>query len=77
MILIAREFKSVTDLPLLIQSNAGLPEFRDNQLYYPESPDFMAKKSKDLIQAGVSIVGGCCGTTPDHIRSIRQALKPR
>lgn len=77
MVLIAREFKKLTEIPLIIQSNAGLPELRNNQPYYPETPEFMAEKSKDLIRAGVSIVGGCCGTTPDHIRKIRQTLKPK
>ncbi len=76
MILIAREFSQHTELPLLIQSNAGLPELKSNVPVYPETPEFMAEKSKDLLAAGVSIIGGCCGTTPDHIRAIRTALKP-
>lgn len=77
MILIAREFNQLTPLPLIIQSNAGLPELRNNLPYYPETPGFMAEKSIDLVQAGVSIIGGCCGTTPEHIHEIRKALKPR
>ena len=76
MILIAREFRRSTRLPLLIQSNAGLPELRNNIPCYPETPDFMAEKSRELVKAGVSVIGGCCGTTPDHIRSIRRAIKP-
>ncbi len=76
MILIAREFNQLTPVPLIIQSNAGLPELKNNLLYYPETPGFMAEKSKKLVQAGVSIIGGCCGTTPEHIHEIRKALKP-
>jgi len=76
MILIAREFNQLTPVPLIIQSNAGLPELRNNLPYYPETPGFMAEKSKELVQAGVSIIGGCCGTTPEHIHEIRKALKP-
>lgn len=76
MILISREFRKKTSLPLLIQSNAGLPELKNDVPVYPESPEFMAEKSKDLLAAGVSIIGGCCGTTPDHIRAIRKTLKP-
>jgi 5-methyltetrahydrofolate--homocysteine methyltransferase len=76
MILIAREFKNLTEIPLIIQSNAGLPELRNNLPYYPETPEFMAEKSKDLIQSGISIIGGCCGTTPEHILKIRQTVKP-
>lgn len=74
MILIAREFHARTDLPLLIQSNAGLPESRDGILVFPETPAFFEEKTGELLDAGVSIIGGCCGTTPDHIRAIRRAV---
>jgi 5-methyltetrahydrofolate--homocysteine methyltransferase len=75
MILIAKKYGQFTSLPLLIQANAGLPELKDDVLIYPETPDFMAEKSKELAAAGVSIIGGCCGTTPDHIRAIAQAVR--
>lgn len=74
MIQIAREFREVTDLPIIIQSNAGKPEMKKGKLDYPESPVFFGEKVTDLKQAGVSIIGGCCGTTPEHIRAIRQAV---
>jgi len=74
MIKIAKEFKKYSRLPLIIQSNAGLPEMKDDEVIYPETPEFMAAKSSELAAAGVSIIGGCCGTTPDHIRAIRKAL---
>jgi 5-methyltetrahydrofolate--homocysteine methyltransferase len=72
MIKIAKEFKIRTRLPLIIQSNAGLPEIVDGVLSYPESPDFMAEKARDLVDIGVSIIGGCCGTTPEHIQALRR-----
>lgn len=75
MIKIAREYKEHTDLPVIIQSNAGLPEMRDEGVIYPETPEFMAEKSKLLMAAGVSIIGGCCGTTPEHIKQIAQTVK--
>ncbi len=75
MILIAKEYRKFSTLPLIIQSNAGLPEIRDDVAVYPETPEFMAEKSKELAAVGVSIIGGCCGTSPDHIRAIKQALK--
>lgn len=75
MIKIAAELKKHTLLPIIIQSNAGLPEVHDGHTVYPETPEFMAEKSKELVKAGVSIVGGCCGTTPDHIRAIRATIK--
>lgn len=74
MVLIAREMRALTDLPLLIQSNAGLPRLVGGKTVYPETPEFMAEKAKDLLAAGVSIVGGCCGTTPEHIRAIQKTV---
>ena len=64
-------------MPIAIQSNAGLPEHRDGELIYPESPEFMAARVGELIDLGVRIIGGCCGTGPDHIRAIRAAVDSR
>jgi 5-methyltetrahydrofolate--homocysteine methyltransferase len=75
MILIAKEYRSFSSMPLIIQSNAGLPEIRGDATVYPETPEFMAEKSKELVAAGVSVVGGCCGTTPEHIRVIGQTIR--
>jgi 5-methyltetrahydrofolate--homocysteine methyltransferase len=74
MVEIAREFRRHTTLPLLIQSNAGLPRPEGDGVVYPETPEFMAGKVSELLDAGVSILGGCCGTTPAHIRAIRAAV---
>ena len=74
MIKIAREFKKLTILPTIIQSNAGIPEMKEGKLFYSETPEFFAEKSKELIDAGVSIIGGCCGTTPEYIRAIRKVV---
>jgi 5-methyltetrahydrofolate--homocysteine methyltransferase len=74
MIQIAQEFREETKLPIIIQSNAGKPEMKKGKLEYPEGPAFFGEKVKDLIRAGVSIIGGCCGTTPEHIQAIRQAV---
>ncbi|MGB7054254.1 MAG: homocysteine S-methyltransferase family protein [bacterium] len=74
MILIAQEFKKHTNLPVMIQSNAGLPVLKADKVVYPETPDFMAEKAGELISLGVSIIGGCCGTTPAHIRALRGAV---
>ncbi len=61
-------------VPIVIQSNAGLPENRAGELHYPEGPDDMAAKVGELINLGVAVIGGCCGTGPDHIRAIRAAI---
>jgi 5-methyltetrahydrofolate--homocysteine methyltransferase len=71
MVEIAREFRSATDLPLIIQANAGLPQIRDGEPVYPETPEFMADKARELIALGVRVIGGCCGTTPAHIAALR------
>ena len=74
MVSVAREFRAHTELPLLIQPNAGLPRAVGERVVYSETPAFMARHAKVLIELGVSIVGGCCGTTPAHIRAIREAV---
>jgi 5-methyltetrahydrofolate--homocysteine methyltransferase len=71
MIEIARQFKEISDLPIVIQSNAGMPEVINSDLIYPETADFFKEKTPEMIDSGVSVIGGCCGTTPDHIRTIK------
>ena len=74
MIHIAREFNDLTSLPIIIQSNAGMPERMGAELVYGETPDFFAGKMSDLKEVGVAVIGGCCGTTPDHIAAIKASI---
>ena len=74
MIVIAQEFIDNSQLPTIIQSNAGLPSVINDSVVYQETPSDFNEFSKTLIDMGVSIIGGCCGTTPDHIRAIRQSV---
>jgi 5-methyltetrahydrofolate--homocysteine methyltransferase len=74
MIEIAAEFRRRTDSPIAIQANAGMPIAREGKVHYPETPEFMAKKMNELLGIGVSIIGGCCGTTPNHIREMRAVI---
>lgn len=74
MITIAKEFIANSKLPIIIQSNAGIPTIIDDQVVYQETPEEFANFTKILIELGVSIIGGCCGTTPNHIRAIRQIV---
>jgi 5-methyltetrahydrofolate--homocysteine methyltransferase len=77
MIEIVREIRTLnTDIPVLVHANAGLPQYRDGQTIFPESPGEMAPQMKDLVAAGANMVGGCCGTTPEHIRQIVAELSP-
>jgi 5-methyltetrahydrofolate--homocysteine methyltransferase len=62
--------RSATTLPLWCKPNAGLPELVHGKTVYRETPEMMASKLKPLVQAGANIVGGCCGTTPSHIRAL-------
>jgi 5-methyltetrahydrofolate--homocysteine methyltransferase len=73
MVKIARELRGLTDLPLLIRPNAGLPKLVGDRPVYDESPEFMATHFRTLLELGVQIIGGCCGTTPEHIAILRQS----
>jgi 5-methyltetrahydrofolate--homocysteine methyltransferase len=74
MVKLAREFAAHASVPMVIQSNAGLPEERDGELVYPESPELLAARVDELMDLGVAVIGGCCGTGPEHIRAIRHAI---
>lgn len=71
---IARHYRSVSGLPIMAQPNAGLPVLENLKVVYKETPDEMAEGMLALIDAGVRIVGGCCGSTPAHIRKFREVL---
>lgn len=74
MVGIAGEFRKHSRLPIAIQGNAGLPTASDTGLVYPETPDFVAGKAVEMLNLGVQIIGGCCGTGPEHIRAIRKVV---
>ena len=74
MVDIARRMRGETDGYLLIHSNAGIPAMRNGQIVYPESPEYMAERFKELAELGVNIIGGCCGTGPEHIRALASAV---
>lgn len=59
---------------VMAEPNAGLPELRDGQTVFPLAPDGFAEKTAPFAIAGVGIIGGCCGTTPDHIRALKKAV---
>ncbi len=71
---VARLFEAATDLPIWIKSNAGLPEFVDGVTTFPMGPEEFASFAPKLIAAGADFLGGCCGTTPDHIRALADAV---
>lgn len=65
------------DAPILVHANAGMPSNINGVDVFPETPEDMASHVEHLIQAGAGIIGGCCGTTPDHIKAIRQIINSR
>ena len=69
------KMRAVTTRKLSAQPNAGLPRDVQGRQFYMCSPEYMAKYAKRLIQAGVKFIGGCCGTTPSHIRLISDAVR--
>lgn len=66
--------RSVTRLPLISQANAGLPILVGDQTVFPGTPEEMTDYHERMIKLGVRIIGGCCGTTPAHIRAMKEAL---
>lgn len=71
---ILARMRAVTSRPLISQANAGLPVLRDGRTVFPGTPEEMTAYHDRLLALGVRIIGGCCGTTPLHIRAIRNAL---
>ena len=74
---ILSRMRSVTGLPLISQANAGLPLLVNGVTVFPGTPREMTDYHDRLIALGVRVIGGCCGTTPDHIRAMKDALAQR
>ena len=68
--------RDLTDRPLLAHSNAGIPKLVDMKIVYDEEPRWMAKRFRHMADMGIKIIGGCCGTTPEHIRELVKAVRP-
>jgi 5-methyltetrahydrofolate--homocysteine methyltransferase len=74
MIGLTEEFRKNTDLPIIIQPNAGKPELIRGRLVYPQDSESFAEDIRKIVKAGANFVGGCCGTTPEFIRKIHKRL---
>ena len=75
MIGIVKEIREVNArIPILIHANAGLPHYHDGDTTFPETPEDMASNVKKIAAAGANIIGGCCGTTPAHIRKVGEVV---
>lgn len=71
---IVRRYRATAGLPVMAQPNAGQPVLEDMRVLYKETPEQMVAGLPGVLAAGARIVGGCCGSTPDHIRSFRRSL---
>ncbi len=75
MIEIVRMMRSIAeDIPIVVQPNAGAPRLENGVVKYDETPEIMAEYIPELIKAGANIIGGCCGTTPEHIKMIAKQI---
>ncbi len=76
MIEIVREIREANrDIPVIVQANAGLPVFREGIVVYPDTPEIMSSFVPEIIDAGANIIGGCCGSTPAHIKALSDAAR--
>lgn len=75
-----RSFEEIpipTDQFLAVYPNASLPDYRDGRFFYSSNPDYFATMTEKFIDQGVRLIGGCCGTTPEHIKAIANAASTR
>jgi 5-methyltetrahydrofolate--homocysteine methyltransferase len=75
MIEIVKQIRAAApDTPILVHANAGLPQLVDGADVFPDTPEEMAGMTVAIVAAGANIIGGCCGTTPAHIKAMKEAL---
>lgn len=75
MIGIVEEIRKVNkEIPILVHANAGMPVYKDGETLFPETPEEMAELVPKIVHAGANVVGGCCGTTPEHIARVREVV---
>lgn len=74
MVDIVRQIADTTDLPVLAMPTPGLPQLVKGKVVYDTAPEYFAEASMRLVEEGARIIGGCCGTTPEHIRHMRAAI---
>ncbi len=75
MLELVKELRTCTSLPILVMPNAGLPESVDGKTVYNVSPEEFAQDMEEIAKIGVSYLGGCCGTTPEHIKAMIERCK--
>ncbi len=71
---ITRMLRAETDLPIWIKPNAGLPQVKDGKTTFPMGAEEFSKYAREIISCGANFIGGCCGTTPEHIKAVRKIV---
>lgn len=69
------KIRATSKRPLCFQPNAGMPKLVDGRTFYMSTPEYFAEFTKNFLQSGVNIIGGCCGTTPEHVRAMKNAFR--
>ncbi len=77
MLPILKELMEYVSVPVIVKPNAGLPKQRDGEVYYDVEPDRFADTMEQILEMGACVIGGCCGTTPDHIRAMTEMAARR
>ena len=76
MVEVVGEIRAVnTEIPVMVHANAGMPVYEEGKTIFPETPEEMAGYVPQLVEAGANVIGGCCGTTPEHVKKIGEKLK--
>ncbi len=75
MVEIIAQMRHATGKPILTHVNAGIPKIEGGEIIYPDTPDQMAEFMPRLVEAGANVIGGCCGTGPDHVRAFVRKLR--
>ncbi|MBN1395045.1 MAG: homocysteine S-methyltransferase family protein [Pirellulales bacterium] len=75
MVAVCRRLHAATDRPIWIKANAGLPEVIDGNVIYRQTPAEFASYVPQLIESGATLIGGCCGTTPEFIRAMAESIR--
>ena len=75
MLPILEDLRRYTSLPIIVKPNAGLPKQKNGETYYDVEPDEFAEIMKEVVKGGACVIGGCCGTTPEHIKKLAEECK--
>ena len=71
---VIKRLSALTDKPISAYANSGFPEYLDGRYIYRATPDYFAAMAREMVAAGANLVGGCCGTTPEHITALAHAI---